>query len=953
MANDVKVEGGGDFDGAVLKNAATEATLRRLVTLLDKKQPGTGDKANKLYTKALEENVEAVDDATTANENYEKTLKEVNDKSKQFGETLSGIAKSGVQSIFSTIVAAGSLLVDYLETSFDAFKETNKVGANFNYDLLELRKAAAASALPLNEFVKTITENSRVLAAYGGTVTEGAKSFGEASAAFRNPALNSELYNMGYNMESLNNFLVKQLETEMVSGRLGQVNNANLVQSSKEYLTELTDLSKITGVSTDILQASVTQSLHDGRLMALQNKLTGKELTNFRTGLALMNQTFEPKVFETLTNMMAGIIDPSDKFGQMLALAAPGIIQFNQALGKGQLSIEDQIAGYKRQEKQITAFLSKFSEKQINRMPELKAMQEYLATIRKYTDKNGEFLLKGEQAQKGIIGLFSSFGQIITNAYNTILGALFDTETMKRLNAGMEKLAAYVQEKLPQIIERLKPVVEKIIAVFDKFITGSMDFVDSFINGDLSGDQIISWLKNLFVRTMNVFSESVGAVLGGLLGVTPEQQARQEAYRRASPEEQQRMRAEDTSLGMPDFGSMFDGIKNGLSSLVSMLPSLTSFAAFFGIAGGGAAIAGAGLAYGISAVGRASLSLIPIIGVLGAAIGFGGAGLGYMFSKFAESTKNITDFFTTMANTDSSKLKNIGESIKELALAAGEFASAGLSGLLTSGTLVSLADSLVKFSSIDPTKINSLGPALKSLHEGLMNFTNESVISSIGNSLTSYFSGPSIDSVISTLQKFQNIDLTKLAGLGSFSQGLKELGDPATLANFTRNTSNIDGLIESIKKFEMLDYSQLGIIGSSLEKFHVIKDLENIDAQKIENTVSAMGKIKTSFGEGFQTQTKDVDNFTKSVNNLVDTLKKLEDQMKRNNNLTNQRETTGETTALNGREATATQMQSINDTTEVQKQLNSKIDELITHIKEMKQNTKDTADSLSGRKSAL
>ena len=142
------------------------------------------------------------------------------------------------------------------------------------------------------------------------------------------------------------------------------------------------------------------------------------------------------------------------------------------------------------------------------------------------------------------------------------------------------------------------------------------------------------------------------------------------------------------------------------------------------------------------------------------------------------------------------------------------------------------------------------------------------------------------------------------------------------------------------------------MIGTSLQNFKIIKDLESVDTQKIENTVSAMNKMKTSFGEGFQTQAKDVDNFTKSLNSLVDTLKKLEDQMKRNNSISSQKEPGGETNP-NTKTISSTEMQSINDSADIQKQLNTKLDELISHIKEMKQNTKDTVDSLSGRRSAL
>lgn len=958
MADKVEIVGG-DFDGGVLKNAASESTLKRLVAAIEKQSPGKGNKVQDMYNKALEKNIEAVEDATDMHESYEKTLKQVNERSKEFSDTLSGIAKTAVGGIFSGIVATGSMLVDFFKTGFDAFKETNQVGASFNYDLLELRRVASEAAMPIEDFTKFVRENSRELAAFGGTVTEGAKRFAAFREEFTDPSVNKELYNLGFNTESLNKIMAEQLKTEMVSGRSRELNGATFARELKDYTKDLNKLSKVTGVSTETLQAGVTQQLADGRMMYLQNRLTGKALANFREGLALMNAELDPKVFDTLKNMMSGVIDPTDKFGQMLAIASPGILQFQQAIADGSLGVEEQVAGYEKQVGQIERFLGRFSKQQIARMPELKAMQEYLSSIKKFTGDQGKANLESNKAMDGIIGLFSSFGEILNRVKNLFLKAFINTHTMERIQDAFNKLTAFIEQRGPDIIKRLEPVMTEVGNWIDYVVDGLVGFGDAFLRGDLKPENIWNWVKKTFDGAIKVVIDGLNAVVSGLMGTSPEQQAQRLEYDRATPEEKERMRQQNPALAMPDVGGVFDKMGEGLKSLIAMVPSLSDLALFFGVVGGGSFVAGLGLAAGISAVAAAMAELsLPALAV-GAAIGMGAGGLGYALNGVANIINSVTDgftklgnFFTTLGNMEPTKILNVGNAIKVISGSMTDLSSGGLTALITGGSLESLANTLVKVSQIDPNKLSATGPALKSLYDGLSLFTKEGLMDSIGSSFTNFFSDSTLENVISSLTKFQGIDLSKLSGFGSFAQGVKELGNAQVVSNFSANVSNIDGMIDVIKRFEVIDSSQLMSIGSGIEKLKAIKDLESIDLAKIDNTVSAMGKIKTVFGEGFQSQANEVNNFTKSIDNLVDSMKKLEDQMKRNSNTTNSTVPT-DTKDLVNQKTKPTDMSSIINPEELQKQLNTKVDELIAHIKEMKQNTKDTADSLSGRKSAL
>ena len=121
--------------------------------------------------------------------------------------------------------------------------------------------------------------------------------------------------------------------------------------------------------------------------------------------------------------MMSGIIDPGDRFAKMLSQASPGIMGFQRALGKGELSVREQIAGYKEQESAIGDYLSGFSEEQIARDANLKQLKEYQASLAKYKEMNIE-QAEAEQASKNeITTAMGSMRQIFDNIIGKMTSA--------------------------------------------------------------------------------------------------------------------------------------------------------------------------------------------------------------------------------------------------------------------------------------------------------------------------------------------------------------------------------------------------------------------------------------------------------------------------------------------------------------------------------------------------
>lgn len=973
MAEKVEVKGGGDFDGAIFKNAATEATLLRLVTILEAKQKGTGNKAQDLFTQALNKNIKAVDQSTDRQKAYSQELDEVREKTARLKNAFAEIAETTVSTVFSSIVSSGKLFASFLTDSFTAFQETNKVGASFNYDLLELRKTAAAAAMPLDDFTKFVVKNSKELAAFGGTVTEGAKAFAQFREEFTDPAVNKELYNLGFNTESLNKIMAEQLRTEMISGRSRDLNSSKFVSELKEYAKDLNKLSKITGISTQTLQEGVSQQLADGRMIFLQNKLTGKSLQNFREGLALMNAELDPKVFDTLKNMMSGVIDPADKFGAMLAIAAPGILEFQEALGAGSLNVEQQLRGYEQQVSQIGSFLQRFSKEQIARIPELKAMQEYLASIKKFTGDQGRANLEANKAMDGIIGLFSSFGEIINRAKNLFFESLVKSGTMDRLMKSFEKLFSILEDRIPKVIQKLQPVMEKAAGWIDKVVDSLIGFVDSFLSGDLKSENVWDWLKTTLSGAVKIIADGIGTVFSGLLGITPEQEAQREAYKKATPQEQEKMRKENPALAIPDVGNIFDKMGEGLKSLVDMVPSLSEFAAFFGVVAGGSVIAGMGIAAGMAAMATAMTELaIPAL-ALGGAIGLGAGGLGYMFNglaniidKISGSFTNIETFFTGLKEVDPSKIVSLSLSLGSLSSAISQLK------IVDPSNLDKIAESLTKLINLDLNQIGSISP-LNNLIESFKNITSLNLgtkISEVISSLTgALFPLVQVDfeklkniqeslRVISgTVSNVGSIDVSNLVSIRGALVSVQDTIDVLLNVDFAKLSTSLLSAKGIFSKIGAIDAANLEKLSptllllresfSSFDQFASSIDAFNqIDTDQTNNIISGLNKIKTTVGDDFEQQSKGVDNFTNSVNKLIETLKILQDQMEKNTKLP-------ESMAISVPGRTVTTTSPSENTNDLQKQLNNTLSELVTQITEVNQNTKELVDTVKGRNGAM
>jgi hypothetical protein len=276
-----------DLDGAQFENAATEATLKRLVDLMEKQKPGSG--ANVKNTAQQAQGIAPA------------VLKETNNAIGATGaaakEAASGMGSFAAQTVkflasgpFELLSAGVLFLKDTIGKSMDTLRDTAKNGASFNGSLLELNKAAAGSGMNLDTYSKFIKENKETMASFGGTVTEGAKRLGQMSRDLRRSDAGQQLQALGISAEDISSGMAQYVSTQVASGRIQGKTTAEITAGAAGYVKNLGELSRLTGESVDKLAAKQAEEEREARSVLYLSQLEGTAREEAAAGLTYIGE---------------------------------------------------------------------------------------------------------------------------------------------------------------------------------------------------------------------------------------------------------------------------------------------------------------------------------------------------------------------------------------------------------------------------------------------------------------------------------------------------------------------------------------------------------------------------------------------------------------------------------------------------------------------------------------
>ena len=902
MAEKVEIRGG-DLDGSVLTNAASEVTLKRLADAFDKKfGTGSGSKIFEVQEKTVKNNITAVKQSTGAMSAYDNTLGKLNkrseDLSKKFAE-MGGLAISG---LFSGIAGAGKMLLNFFTDGLDSLRHTSQVGATFNNDLVELRRAAASAAMPLDMFTETISKNSQVLAMFGGTVTQGAKRFGDLSKELRTGDIGQAFFGMGMTMGDLNEYMADYLEIEMKSGRIKGRSDAELIQGTQNYILEIDRLTKVTGQSRKQTSDALKQNQADARLSVLRRKLGAEEARKFDESLGLMRTSLkdQPQAFESLANMMAGIVKPGDDFAKALLTADPSIMGFMQQMGQGKRGSEEFAERMRKLRPAIEAQIDALGGSVVTYNDAFAALENFGKGLTVFEKQNNQAAKAEQDRRNKITEALGGFAQTFEKIKSDIMIALVDSKVFERLTNGLKALASTFMEYVPKIT----PVITRLIGEFDGLITRFLDKIDSDGIGAAIADFFKGLLAKIFGKTgspeqdakRKQNSEAIGNIRNREGEIQGRLQKLQEDPSKATDETVKETKLLQDELSVlqdarkrlvDENNKMEDSLRGGLftfdwGTISSGIKGFTELLAPLGYALGGLVA----VAVAIPAVAAGKLL------ALGAAIGMTAGGIGYMLQgvgtvieQSAKALDMMPESLRKFETLDVERLKVVGPALAELTKPLMQAGFAGLLSSIGGDGLPKLSSAIRDFENVNPEKIREVGPALKVLNEGLA-------------ALTGGGQGGVLQAFTGAIARF----LTGDNGLGQFADSFKKFND--------------------------------------------------IDASNIKNLVSGLDDIKSKIGEDFKKQASNVDTFATSIKNLRKDLEGLKTALDALNKGTG---------ALGGGPSALTQVVSqisqvggrgaTTEMLEEQKKLNTLITELKPVFEATRDNTKDTADGVSGRRS--
>lgn len=207
-------------------------------------------------------------------------------------------------------------IIRYSEQLLVTYQQLTKVGAGFSGDLFKMREAAARSGLSMQEFADVISNNSQVFASMGLSVQAGIDKFTQASGALIGPGskFSKDLLGLGYTARDIADGLTTVLARETASGLKNGLTADQLADRTKNYLTELDELAKVTGKSREEQDKKNKELANDQSFQIFRAQLSeGSKAT--LDSLTTLGSALGPGVEEAIKGGAQGLIAPMTDAG--------------------------------------------------------------------------------------------------------------------------------------------------------------------------------------------------------------------------------------------------------------------------------------------------------------------------------------------------------------------------------------------------------------------------------------------------------------------------------------------------------------------------------------------------------------------------------------------------------------------------------------------------------------
>jgi hypothetical protein len=328
--------GGEGYFQFSLDGISTSKQMEKLIALTEdmvKKVVGKDAqslKQQQAQTKAIEDNIDAIESETDAREDSEKQWR----KTTQFVSNIFhgnfGLALGESSKGLTAFAGIVGFAYGKLEKYGDALGEGIKRGvAGSTFDLAIAAKSAGVS---ITTFTKALAESGGGFASLGNNATDGAKEFGGLVKNVR--LATADVGNLGMNLDEMAVFTAQQTKTAIQQGFKGKAAQDVVIKNSRELGKELDILASTTGKSVmELAQAAMKLSQDPVvsnfvRSMRAGNKEVSSSIQSFGASMsALFGEQGDKIAQDALQSAISGLPMTITETGKNLILAGSGIYE--------------------------------------------------------------------------------------------------------------------------------------------------------------------------------------------------------------------------------------------------------------------------------------------------------------------------------------------------------------------------------------------------------------------------------------------------------------------------------------------------------------------------------------------------------------------------------------------------------------------------------------------------
>ena len=227
-----------------------------------------------------------------------------------FGGLISGVSKVAsalTQAAGEIVNQVGPMLTAELQRASDAYRAAGAVGALGAEGMSGLGKQAVQAGLSFSTFSKVAADGAEGLAFAFGDSATGVKRFADASQAMQ--PFRRGLLALGVSAEQQNTLTTKYIALQARQGNIEGRSAKDLAQGSKNYITQLTALSRLTGKSVDEQQKAMDEQMRNVRMAAavadVQSRL-GEDAANAMKNTTAAITSMAPNIGKGLQDALSG-----------------------------------------------------------------------------------------------------------------------------------------------------------------------------------------------------------------------------------------------------------------------------------------------------------------------------------------------------------------------------------------------------------------------------------------------------------------------------------------------------------------------------------------------------------------------------------------------------------------------------------------------------------------------